>query len=275
MSTVGLKGFLENPLKADGYSSRLFDRFLSEASTGSPVSVFLSSYALSSGHLDRDALPALSSLLPNWAISYDLTTSVPWLKERFTAFKLEHRYNGFVDVPLFDLAEGKDRSSGIPSMNLTDDLNPLFGINLTTRFGLTLKEHFNRRRSFTMMLSSLRILERQDYEVSGFLSYSKSFPALFRLPFPLFEDADHRITLSLSHLYSRSYLLTRTAASGGTMATQGLDTHRLQCSADYAFSRALTVRAFYELTRRRPLVSAYDYPFRRQSYGLLFLLTLR
>lgn len=275
MSTVGLKGFLENPLKADGYSSRLFDRFLSEASTGSPVSAFLSSYALSSGHLDRDALPALSSLLPNWAISYDLTTSVPWLKERFTAFKLEHRYNGFVDVPLFDLAEGKDRSSGIPSMNLTDDLNPLFGINLTTRFGLTLKEHFNRRRSFTMMLSSLRILERQDYEVSGFLSYSKSFPALFRLPFPLFEDADHRITLSLSHLYSRSYLLTRTAASGGTMATQGLDTHRLQCSADYAFSRALTVRAFYELTRRRPLVSAYDYPFRRQSYGLLFLLTLR
>ena len=119
------------------------------------------------------------------------------------------------------------------------------------------------------------MLEQNDYELSSFCSYSKSFPALFKLPFPLFDEAEHTVTASLNHLYTRSYLLTRMLESGTTSATQGLDTHRLQASIDYSFSKALTVRAFYELTRRRPLVTLYEYPFRGQSYGLLFLLNLR
>lgn len=274
MSTVGLRGIFEETTMQKDLSSVRFEEMRHRGEKTEISSAFLSSYLLSAGKLDRDGLPALSSLLPGWSLSLDLVSLLPSLSSYLSALKLEHRYNGFLSVPLFDLSEKSAHEVGIRSMTQTDNLAPFFGMSLTTPFGLTLKGHYNRRRNLTFLRTSLRLMEQQDYEVRSVIIYGKSFPALFSLPFPLFRDAEHRITGEASHIFTRSYLVTRLIESGYSSTTQGLDTHRVILSLDYTFSSLLTVRGFYDLTRRRPLVSMYDYPFRRQTYGIVVMLNL-
>ena len=276
MSTIGLKGLFSSRFDAENHASALFERFRNEAQKRPDIpAAFLKTFTASGASTGKRGLTSPAFLLPNWSLSYDLTSSLPLLKDYLSSLRLQHHYNGLLDIPLYTELSTSESGQGYRTMTQTDDLSPLIGVDLTTRFGLSVKEHYNRRRSLTLLITSLRLLEQQDHELSTYISYSKSFPALFTLPFPLFRDADHTVTAAINHLYTRSYLLTRLAESGESSATQGLDTRRLRVSLDYAFSKGLTVRAFYDLTQRRPLVTLYEYPFRQTSYGLLFLLRLQ
>ena len=53
-----------------------------------------------------------------------------------------------------------------------------------------------------------------------------------------------------------------------TQATSGNIAKTIQFSADYGLSRALTLRAFYDLQINEPLVSSAAFPTSNSNYGL-------
>lgn len=271
LSSWGLRSFFENPLRRAEYSSVLYDSFARALADGQPAEeAFLTHYTLT-GKL-RDGLPAYSTLLPSWYLTYDVVKSIPFLARHFTTLQLQHRYSGYLDVPAYE--QTSDRLS-LRTITQVDEMNPLLGLSLATPWGLTLQEQYTRRRSNTLLLASLRLLEQHDSQLRTSIGYSRSFPALFTTSLPLLGSSEHEVSAHLTHTYIRTYILVRNIRSGTTNATQGLDTHLLQLTLDYKLSRALTLRGFWEENSRRPLVSNYDHPYRITSYGVMVLLRLQ
>lgn len=277
LSTVGLRHFMEHPLKTKGFSSQLFDRLTRmQSRTSSLPEAFVRTYTLT-GRL-HEGLPSLSMLLPNWNIHYDLTKSFPSLSRYVQNLTLKNSYRGYIEYPNYRFTTARDATTA-PSLTPhtivhLDEMSPLAGIATTFKFGLELEERFTRRRTTTLLTTSSRLMAQYDTELYSSLRYRYSFPALFRIQIPLLRSSEHEIRFQLNHIYTRSYLLTRNLNSLYTSPTQGLDAHTLNTSIEYALSRAVSLRAFLEQERRIPLVSNMTYPYRRTTYGILLLLNL-
>ena len=75
-------------------------------------------------------------------------------------------------------------------------------------------------------------------------------------------------------LYAARPTLIRKIENAYTQMTAGTMTQSLQFSADYAFSRAVTLRAYYDLQINTPLVSSTSYPTSNSDYGISIRLSL-
>ncbi len=271
LSSWGLRSLFENSLQRAGHPSTLYDSFVRLYADGqAPEQAFVARYTLS-GRL-TGGLPGYGTLLPAWLITYDLTQASPLLARHFSTLRLEHRYSGYLEVPAY---EQTTKGLSLRTITQVDELSPLAGLKLTTVWGLTIGEQYTLRRSNTLLLASLRLLEQHDTQLRSTLGYTRAFPAPFGVTLPLLGDTQHEISAYLTHTYIRTYLLARNIRTGSSVATQGLDTHLLQASIDYKLSQALTLRAFWEENARRPLTTGLDHPFRMTSYGLMVMLRLQ
>ena len=68
--------------------------------------------------------------------------------------------------------------------------------------------------------------------------------------------------------YRKMQSLIRKIEDQFTQATSGNIAKTIQFSADYGLSRALTLRAFYDLQINEPIVSTSSYPTSNSNYGI-------
>ena len=83
---------------------------------------------------------------------------------------------------------------------------------------------------------------------------------------------DLNIRVDVSHKITQA--LIRKIEDRFTQATSGLKTTAIRFSADYALSRSLTLRAFFDKTIHVPLVSSSAYPTANTSAGMSLRLNL-
>lgn len=225
---------------------------------------FLKKDPLSS--MDRHKLPSLLNTLPNWQISYELLHLNDWFQKHLSSIRINHGYRSALEVPTYYL-----ESSGVDlqSIIVNEDLNPLAGLEIRTKSGITLEERFNLRRTYTLLIASERMLKQTDQEVFSRLGYRITFDPLFQSKIPLLRTSEQTLLVQLHHTY------THTLLSQNNTHIQGLKGHTFQLSAEYGLSSAVSVRAFYEQQHRQPLVSNYSFPYRRTTYGVLLRLQLQ
>lgn len=77
---------------------------------------------------------------------------------------------------------------------------------------------------------------------------------------------DLNIKLDISHKTTQA--LIRKIEDQFTQATSGVRTTSIKFSADYAISRSLTLRAFFDKIINTPLVSSTSYPTANTNVGL-------
>ena len=68
--------------------------------------------------------------------------------------------------------------------------------------------------------------------------------------------------------------LIRKIEDSFTQSTSGNIAKTIQFSADYGLSRALTLRAFYDLQINEPLISNASYPTSNSNYGVALRFSL-
>ena len=221
----------------------------------------------------QNALPSFWSMLPSIDLTYQLTELSPWIKRHFADVQLHHRYLAFADLPNYYLREGEGKPDLI-SLTISEELNPLLGVSITSKQGFKWEESMVLRKSATLLSSSLRILEQQDHEWSSAVSYAVKFKPLFRSKIKLLDSFEQSLTMQLHHRYIYSLIHTHYINSDSRLATQGAKRHVLQFSADYKLSDAMSVRAFYQLQTQLPLVASHLTPLRQTSYGVILNLQL-
>ena len=84
------------------------------------------------------------------------------------------------------------------------------------------------------------------------------------------RDFSNDLTIRLDFSYRKMQSLIRKIEDQFTQATSGNIAKTIQFSADYGLSRALTLRAFYDLQINEPIVSTSSYPTSNSNsnYGI-------
>ncbi len=181
----------------------------------------------------------------------------------------------------------------IAAVSLIESFSPLFEARSVLANNMSVNFRINRTRTLNLNVSSYQIVETTDNDlvfglgyripdfnrIIGFGSNSVNTSRRRRvsrsrdnnrteqtLPTQAEFNNDLDIRLDISHKTAQA--LIRKIEDGFTQSTSGLRRTSIKFSADYALSRSLTLRAFFDKMINTPLVSSTSYPTANTSAGM-------
>ncbi len=122
---------------------------------------------------------------PNWSLRYDGLNKLPWFKETFSSFTLEHGYSSMLRVnnfysdveydaanPYEDIKPNGNYYSRleIPFMQISEQFNPVIGLRMKTRSDLNIDFEYKTSRTLDLSVNvATELLENKKSEyVFGF-----------------------------------------------------------------------------------------------------------
>lgn len=182
----------------------------------------------------------------------------------------------------------------ISAVSLMESFSPLIELKGVLNNNLTLNARYNKTRTMNLNISSYQLVETSDNDIVlgfgyrvpdfnriiGFGSNSKrenkrqgrgntkdqQQGANTQQTTTSGFNNDLNIKLDISHKVTQA--LIRKIEDQFTQATSGIRTTSIKFSADYAISRSLTLRAFFDKIINTPLVSSTSYPTANTNAGL-------
>lgn len=253
------------------------------------IPAFLAAYTgKNPGKTGLSAFPSITSLLPNWRVTYDGMIRIPSVKKYFKSVMLSHQYRcsysvgafssflDWVDTGQDDLGYIRDLQTGNPSpsspyqisaVSITEGFSPLLGVDATMLNNVSARAEYRTTRNLNLNISSYQLVEAFSNEVVVGLGYKMvEFNKILKMKKT--RDFSNDLTVRLDFSYRKMQSLIRKIEDGFAQATSGNIAKTIQFSADYGLSRALTLRAFYDLQINSPLVSSASFPTSNSNYGV-------
>lgn len=234
------------------------------------------------------AFPSLKSLLPNWRVTYDGLVKIPAVKKYFKSVTLSHQYRCSYSVGAFTsflnwvdagqdglgyiqsiLNDNPTPSSpySISSVSLTEAFSPLLGADATLLNNVTVRADYSTTRNLSLNTTSYQLVEALSKKVTIGLGYKLAeFNKVLKMKKT--RDFSNDLTVRLDFSYNKMQSLIRKIDTQLTQATSGNIARTVSFSADYGLSRALTIRAFYDIQINEPLISSASYPTSNSNYGI-------
>ena len=142
------------------------------------IPAFLSAYTSMGGN-SLGIFPALSRLLPNWTVRYSGLAQLPWFRDVFKSFNVNHAYKSIYAVGSYSsystfmeymngLGFISDATTGNPTpssmynvstVSINESFSPLLGIDMTFRNNLTCKLEYRKTRVLTLSMTSIQLNE--------------------------------------------------------------------------------------------------------------------
>ena len=142
------------------------------------IPAFLSAYT-SMGGGSLDIFPALSRLLPNWTVRYSGLVQLPWFRDVFKSFNVNHAYKSVYAVGSYStystfveymdgLGFVSDATTGAPvpgsrynvsAVSINESFSPLLGVDMTFRNNLTCKLEYRSTRVLSLSMTSIQLNE--------------------------------------------------------------------------------------------------------------------
>lgn len=223
--------------------------------------------------------------LPNWRITYNGLTKLPFFNSFLNNFVINHAYTGtlsmnsfvstlyYQDVFSLGFPSFLDSNSGnyipfyqVPNVTISEQFNPLFGFDAA--FKNNLSARFEYRKSRTAALSMV------DYQVSETKSTEYAIGLGYRirglnLPFEVFgvrrlkNDLNIKMDVALRDDRSSNNYLAQVIS----VTTRGQKVITISPSIDYIVSDKLTLRFFYDRRQSIPYVTS-SYPITTTRAGV-------
>ena len=271
----------------------LFDPTLTPVNLNSSdvlIPAFLSAYTgVGASSVELTPFPSILSLLPNWKITYDGLSVIPWVKKNLKAVTLNHQYRCVYSVGAFssflnwaqspdgsDLGYIRDVMSNNPSpsspydisaASITESFSPLLGVNVSLKNNVTIKGEYKNTRNLNLNTSSLQIVEALNSEwVVGVGYRFANFNEV--LGMKALRGTSNDLTVKADFSLKTMHNLIRKIEERFTQATSGSVATMVKMSADYALSKFVSLRAFFDLQINEPLVSSSTYPTTQTNYGI-------
>lgn len=287
------KGFIaEAGLGGHDYNSHLGK--VGRNSTEVLIPAFLAAYSgKDPGKIKTTPFPSVTSLLPNWRITYDGLICVPAIKKYFKSFVLSHQYRSSYNVGSYNsyldwvdagdglgyirnIQQGNPMpSSGrdISSVHISEGFTPLLGADATLLNNVTGKMEYRKTRNLNLNISSFQLVEGfTDEYVVGVGYKVADFNKKIRRK--VTQDFNNDLTVRLDFSYNKMQSLIRKIENNLTQATSGNIRKTFQFTVDYNLSRMLTLRAFYDLQINEPLISSVSFPTSNSKYGVSLRISL-
>ena len=253
------------------------------------VPAFLAAYTgKDPNKVGLSAFPSVKSLLPNWRVTYDGLIRIPVIRKYFKSMMLSHQYRCSYSVGAFssfldwvdagqdglgyirDIQTGNPTPSSpydIAAVSITEGFSPLFGVDATLLNNITGKFELRKTRNLSLNISSYQLVEALSNEFVIGVGYKLTeFNKVLKMKKT--RDFSNDLTIRLDFSYRKMQSLIRKIEDQFTQATSGNIAKTIQFSADYGLSRALTLRAFYDLQINEPIVSTSSSPTSNSNYGI-------
>jgi cell surface protein SprA len=287
-------GFLKtNGLGDSNYNSSMGAYGLN--STDVLIPAFLAAYTgRNVNTVNTDPFLSLLSVLPNWRVSYDGLSNIPWIKDHFKSVSLTHAYTckysigSYTSYSTWVGLDGDNSALGyirdvqndnyaIPSspynisdVSLTEQFSPLIGVNVAMKNSVTGKVEYRKQRNMVLNLSSTQLIESGTSEYVVGLGYIlKDFDVILRLKSDKQTKVKNDLKISADVSYKDIKTLLRKVEENITQASNGNKLFTLKVMADYVFSSKLNIQLFYDRQSSTPLISS-SYPVSSTNFGVSF-----
>ncbi|MCC8133579.1 MAG: cell surface protein SprA [Tannerellaceae bacterium] len=255
------------------------------------IPAFLAAYTgKDPNKISYTAFPSLSSLLPNWRITYEGLVKIPAINKYFKSLLLSHQYRSSYSVGSFTTFENWVSAGGdglgftknalsegtvplpssqysIATVSITEGFTPLFGVDGTLLNNITMSTQYRTTRNLNLNISSYQLVESVSKEYVIGMGYKLTeFNKVLKMKAT--RDFSNDLNVRMDFSLRRTQALIRKIEENYTQATSGNIAKTIQITADYGLSRALTLQAFYDLQINTPLVSSTSYPTSNSSYGV-------
>lgn len=288
-------GFMQgHPLAGQPYNRN--NGGVNTASPDVMIPAFLAAYSgISADNVALTAFPALSSILPNWRITYDGLMKIPAIKEHFKSFTLNHAYNCTYSVGSYSsflnwIGTGNefmgftmDELSGNPvpsspydisSVTISERFAPFIGVNATMKNNITFRAEYNDSRVLTLNSSAGQIVEATTTDITVGASYKiANFNKILKIGSKQ-TGVNNDLTLNGDFSWRNTISLIRRIDENYTQATTGTRTLAVKATANYVLSKRITLGVYFDHQVNTPLVSSSAYPVTNSNYGISIQLSL-
>nr|OJU51148.1 MAG: cell surface protein SprA [Bacteroidales bacterium 45-6] len=253
------------------------------------IPAFLAAYSgKSAKKMALTQFPSLSSLLPNWKMTYDGLTGLPWIRDKFKSLRLSHGYSSLYQVGAYSSYAGWTELSDdrgyiqsvltgsylpsspydISSVTMTEKFTPLIGVDGTLNNNLTFSMKYNNARTVTLSTSSYQVVEALSNELIIGMSHKiPDFNKVLGIPTKA-KGVNNDLDIKADFSHKTIYALLRKIEDMYSQATSGTTINSLKVSAAYTLSKSLTLGAYLDQIMNKPLVSASSYKTTTTNFGL-------
>ena len=269
------------------------------------IPAFLNAYTSMGGN-SLSLFPALSRLLPNWTVRYSGLGKLPWFRDHFKSVNINHSYKSIFAVGSYNsystyqeymngLGFINDTSTGNPSpssmfnisqVSINEAFSPLLGMDVTFNNNMTLKGEYRQTRVLNLSMTSVQLNEAlskdwvigMGYRINNFGLFDGGVRKLKAKTGAGNRNAasnsqqmrgtNHDLNLRLDFSFRKQAAIVRDIATMTSSASSGNNALKLSFSADYTFSKLLTMSFYYDRQTNTPLLSSSSYPTTTQDFGL-------
>ncbi len=192
-----------------------------------------------------------------------------------------------------------DTSTGNPSpssmfnisqVSINEAFSPLLGMDVTFNNNMTLKGEYRQTRVLNLSMTSVQLNEAlskdwvigMGYRINNFSLFEGGARKLkvktgagnkknnrnATANSQQMRGANHDLNLRLDFSFRKQAAIVRDIATMTSSASSGNNALKLSFSADYTFSKLLTMSFYYDRQTNTPLLSSSSYPTTTQDFGL-------
>lgn len=260
------------------------------------IPAFLAAYTgRNAKRASLDLIPGMLSMLPNWSLTYSGLSKLPFLSKYFKSFNLTHAYKSVYAIGSFntynsymefmngrgfieDVTNGNPVPStmfNISSVSINESFAPLAGVNMTFKNDISARLEFRKTRVITLSTTAVQVVETTSDDITAGASYKINGLKLFGAqPGSGRNRVSNDLNMSLDFSLRNQNALCRNLRETTTQATSGNRAIKLSFSADYTYSRMLTLNFYYDFQSNFPLVSTSAYPTSTHDAGMTLKFTL-
>lgn len=263
-------------------SDVLIPAFIAAYSGGDPKKVTLNLF------------PGLSSMLPNWKITYDGFITLGNMKKWFKTFTINHAYNctysagsytsylnwigvdGDYGFTLNEATQSPMPSSpyNVSSVAITERFNPLIGFNATLNNDLKVNMQYVDSRTLNLNSQAGQIVETASRQITIGAGYKiANFNKIIKIGSRQ-GGVSNDLSLDLDLNFANNSSLIRRIETAYTQATQGTKSFSINFMASYVLSRRITLSAYFDHQVNTPLVSSSAFPTSNSNFGVSINMSL-
>lgn len=179
----------------------------------------------------------------------------------------------------------------ISQVSINESFSPLLGMDITFNNNMTVKAEYRQTRVLNLSMTSVQLNEAlskdwvigMGYRINNFDVFgwgakasrskskggNKNAANKNALTTKTVQNGtNHDLNLRLDFSFRKQAAIVRDIASMVSSASSGNNALKLSFSADYTFSKLLTMSFYYDRQTNTPLLSSSSYPTTTQDFGL-------
>ena len=228
---------------------------------------------------------------PNWRITYDGLTKIPFFKKYFKTISLGHGFRSTFSVGSFttnllalqDPQATDQTGNKIPQLNvlmasISEQFGPLLNVDMTLRNSLIAKVEFRKGRDLSLSLQNSQLTEVVSKEItigSGYIINNVELP--FKIAGSskkIKSDLNLRADVSIR---TNKTVVRRIPIEGETLfdpiLSAGQRNITIKFTGDYVVNAKFTLRVFFDRIMNTPFISN-QFPNSNTSFGISLRFTL-